>query len=64
MKGLQGQADANKDKAVNVEELYGYIKEQVETVARRMHTEQSPQLLPGTDLIGDRSKTSVIKLQP
>lgn len=64
LKGLQGQADANKDKAVNVEELYGYVKEQVETVARRMHTEQSPQLLPGTDLIGDRSKTNVIKLQP
>lgn len=64
LKGLQGQADANQDKSVNVEELYRYIKEQVETVARRMHTEQSPQLLPGTDVMGDRSKTSVIKLQP
>jgi len=64
LKGLQGQADANKDKSVNVEELYVYIKEQVETVARRMHTEQSPQLLPGTEVMGDRSKTSVIKLHP
>lgn len=64
LKGLQGQADENKDKSVNVEELYGYVKEQVETVARRMHTEQSPQLLPGMDVMGERAKASVIKLQP
>lgn len=62
LKGLQGQADANKDQTVNVEELYGYIRDQVETVARRMHTEQSPQLLPGTDVMGERVKASVIKL--
>jgi len=62
LKGLQGQADANKDQAVNVEELYGYIRDNVETVARRMHTEQSPQLMPGTEVMGERAKASVIKL--
>ncbi len=64
LKGLQGQVDVNKDKSVNVEVLYGYVKEQVETEARDIHTERSPQLFPGTNLIEDRSKTSVITLQP
>ncbi len=63
LKGLQGEADANKDGAVDVEELYDYLKPQVETAARRANAEQSPQLLPGTDLLGERAKLHLIDLK-
>lgn len=63
LKGLQGEADFNKDGAVDVEELYSYIKPQVELTARRMNAEQTPQLLPGMDLLGERSKLHLIDLQ-
>jgi PBP1b-binding outer membrane lipoprotein LpoB len=63
LKGLQGEADANKDGAVDVEELYAFMKPQVETAARRMNAEQSPQLLPGADLLGDRAKLKLIELK-
>ncbi|MBI4400976.1 MAG: caspase family protein [Nitrospirae bacterium] len=63
LKGLQGEADFNKDGGVDVEELYSYIKPQVELAARRMNAEQSPQLLPGMDLLGDRAKLRLIDLQ-
>lgn len=63
LKGLQGEADANKDGGVDVEELYAYMKPKVETEARRMNAEQSPQLLPGADLLGDRAKLRLIELK-
>ena len=64
LKGLQGAADANKDGAVDVAELYAYLKPQVETAARRMQTEQSPQLMPGTDLLKERAKVRLVDLKP
>jgi uncharacterized caspase-like protein len=63
LKGLQGEADADKDGGVDVEELYAYMRPKVETEARRMNAEQSPQLLPGTELLGDRAKTKLIELK-
>lgn len=63
LKGLQGEADANQDGAIEVGELYAYLKPQVETAARRMNAEQSPQLLPGADLLGERAKQTVIRLK-
>ncbi|MSQ77802.1 MAG: hypothetical protein EXR97_05050 [Nitrospiraceae bacterium] len=63
LKGLQGEADANKDGGVDVEELYAYMKPKIETEARRMNAEQSPQLLPGVDLLGERSKLKLIELK-
>ena len=63
LKGLQGEADANKDGSVDVEELYAYIRPQVETAARRQNAEQSPQLLPGADLLGERAKVRLIDLK-
>jgi hypothetical protein len=63
LKGLQGEADANKDGAVDVAELYAYLKPQVETEARRMHAEQSPQLLPGTDFLKERAKVRLVDLK-
>ncbi len=63
LKGLQGEADFNKDGAVEVEELYSYVKPQVELAARRMNVEQTPQLLPGLDLLGERVKLHLVDLQ-
>lgn len=63
LKGLQGEADANKDGTIEVGELYGYLKPQVEAAARRMNVEQSPQLLPDTDLLGERAKRAIIRLK-
>ena len=63
LKGLQGEADADKDGGVNVEELYAYMKPKVETEARRMNAEQSPQLLPGVELLGERAKLKLIELK-
>ena len=63
LKGLQGEADADKDGGIDVEELYAYMKPRVETEARRMNAEQSPQLLPGADLLGDRAKLKLIELK-
>ena len=64
LKGLQGEADANKDGAVDVAELYAYLKPKVETAARLMHAEQSPQLMPGTDLLKERAKVRLVDLKP
>ncbi|MGH7209624.1 MAG: caspase family protein [Nitrospiraceae bacterium] len=63
LKGLQGEADANKDGAVDVAELYAYLKPQVETAASRMHAEQSPQLMPGTELLKERAKLRLVDLK-
>lgn len=63
LKGLQGEADINKDGAVDIQELYDYLKPHVETAARRMNAEQSPQLLPGLDLLGDRAKLRLIEFR-
>ena len=63
LKGLQGEADANRDGAVDIEELYDYLRPQVETAARRANAEQSPQLLPSTDVLGERAKLHMIDLK-
>lgn len=61
-KGLQGEADQNNDKRIELRELFEYLKPQVERTARReFHNEQTPQLLGSPDtlskgvvLIGER----------
>jgi uncharacterized caspase-like protein len=63
LKGLQGEADKNQDGVVDVEELDAYLKTNVQTVARRLNVEQSPQLLPGLDLMGARAKTSLVQIK-
>ncbi len=46
LQGLGGDADANGDEAIDVQELYEYLKPQVQRVARRTYnTEQVPQLI-------------------
>ncbi|MDE3117932.1 MAG: ankyrin repeat domain-containing protein [Nitrospirota bacterium] len=46
LKGLRGEADANKDGSVDLAEVYDYLKPQVERTARREYNnDQQPQLL-------------------
>jgi hypothetical protein len=50
LKGLQGEADGNKDGSVDLAELFAYVKPQVERKARRdFNNEQTPQLLGNSD---------------
>ncbi|MFH1725633.1 MAG: ankyrin repeat domain-containing protein [Elusimicrobiota bacterium] len=45
LKGLQGKADLDEDGAVEIGELHGYLRPNVERVARKLYnTEQTPQL--------------------
>jgi hypothetical protein len=51
LKGLQGEADTNKDGSIDLAELFAYLKPQVERKARRdFNNEQTPQLLAGPNL--------------
>lgn len=56
-KGLQGEADINGDKAISLGELYNYVTPQVRKIARESNHEQTPVLLPGMDLLGNRAST-------
>jgi len=52
LKGLQGYADTNKDGAIDLVELFDYLKPQVERIARReFNNEQTPQLLGSPELL-------------
>jgi len=52
LKGLQGEADQNKDGSIDLAELYNYVKLQVSGVARREYNnEQTPQLLGSPDML-------------
>ncbi len=52
LKGLQGEADKNKDGSIDLAEVFAYLKPQVERKARRdFNNEQTPQLLGNPDLL-------------
>ncbi|MGH7273737.1 MAG: caspase family protein, partial [Nitrospiria bacterium] len=52
LKGLQGEADQNKDNKIDLVELFAYLKPQVERVARReFNNEQTPQLLGSPEML-------------
>ena len=48
LKGLGGDADANRDRKIVVSEMKNYLSDNVSTQAKKMGREQNPQLL-GTD---------------
>jgi hypothetical protein len=49
---MSGDADANGDGAIDVQELFEYLKPQVQRVARRVYnTEQVPQLIIPPNLV-------------
>ena len=52
LQGMSGDADANGDGAIDVQELFEYLKPQVQRVARRVYnTEQVPQLIIPPNLV-------------
>ncbi len=52
LKGLQGEADQNNDRRIELRELFEYLKPQVERTARReFHNEQTPQLIGSPDTL-------------
>jgi len=52
LQGLNGDADANGDGAIDVQELFEFLKPQVQRVARRIYnTEQVPQLIIPPNLV-------------
>lgn len=52
LKGLQGEGDLNHDGAIDMAELYEYVKPNVQRVARKQYnTEQTPQLLANPDVL-------------
>ena len=63
LKGLQGEADLNKDGAIRLRELDEYVRTQVQTVARRKNVDQIPQILPGLDVMGRRADRELVRLR-
>ncbi|MBC8198617.1 MAG: caspase family protein [Desulfobacteraceae bacterium] len=52
LKGIKGEADLNEDGKIQVEELYQYLKPQVQKIARKMYNnEQTPQLIAPADAL-------------
>lgn len=52
LKGLQGEGDLNKDGAIDMTEVYDYLKPKVQKLARKQfNNEQTPQLLASPDLL-------------
>lgn len=52
LQGMSGDADANGDGAIDVQELFEFLKPQVQRVARRVYnTEQVPQLIIPPNLV-------------
>ena len=44
MKGMQGEADANKDQKLTIQELFDFTKNNVSRIAGTLDREQTPQL--------------------
>ena len=52
LRGLQGEADRNKDGTIDLAELFEYVKPQVERVARReFNNDQIPQLFGSPEIL-------------
>ena len=52
LKGLQGAGDQNKDGAVDLTELFEFVKPNVERVARReFNNEQTPQMIGSPEIL-------------
>lgn len=61
LKGLRGEADANKDGAVEVGELFNYLKPQVEKQARRTNQDQTPQLNPPLNALKEKGGIKLVE---
>ncbi|MBI4401140.1 MAG: caspase family protein [Nitrospirae bacterium] len=65
LKGLKGAADLNQDRAIDVAELYTYLKPEVQRVARKLNNiDQVPQLLPPPAVLNQRGPMKLIQFGP
>ncbi len=53
LKGLSGDADADDDSWISVNEIFKYVKKNVSRVARRLGAEQKPAITPSLEKIKD-----------
>ena len=59
LKGLQGAGDQNKDGAVDLTELFEFVRPNVERVARReFNNEQTPQLIGSPEILSRKIRLS------
>ncbi|MBI2891025.1 MAG: caspase family protein [Nitrospirae bacterium] len=63
LKGLRGAADKDGDGWVTVGEAYDYLKPNVQKIARRQNRDQTPQLLPGLEVLGPRADLKLSKVK-
>ena len=62
LKGLRGEADADKDRSVTTAELFSFVQPAVEREAGRQNVDQQPVLSPKVDSLGDRAGQTWIRL--
>ena len=53
LKGLRGEADADGNGSLNLEELYTYVRENVNKLSRRKGMEQTPEISPSLNMVKD-----------
>lgn len=53
LRGMNGEADADQDGWTSMKEVYGYVRSHVRRVSRRMQSEQTPSIVPPSDLWKD-----------
>lgn len=53
LRGLRGEADADDDGWTSVKEMYGYVRSNVTRESRRLQSEQTPMIVPSTDMMKD-----------
>src|SRR3972149_3806057 len=55
LKGLRGEADTDSNGSLNLEELYTYVRENVNKLSRRKGMEQTPEISPSLNMVKDIS---------
>jgi hypothetical protein len=61
LKGLQGEADINQDRAIEIEELASYVRSNVAAVATRLNLDQNPQIIRAPETLGVKAKQEIVK---
>ena len=62
LKGIQGEADQNKDKSIDAGELFSYVEPEVKRQARRMNKVQTPQIYPNLQSLKNSSAYSLVNM--
>ena len=63
LKGLMGEADSNKDGQIELNEVFTYLKPQVERQARRANQEQTPQMTSSVEALGNKNNPVLVEMK-